>query len=248
MNENIGLKIKELRKEKNLTQSQLAKLMNKSAITIRKWESGERTPSIDTIKQIANILEVPTFMLTGDNDVMNWFAYCGYLDDNSKVEKLRNKLNVTKLTSDNINSIRYNLEKDKIDLAIALLEDRGYKVTIRENEIITINDYSNPSKPFDVDMDTFADFSKNLHWAIDSFINKFIDENNTSDVLRNEESIMYDIGNGEFIPAEYLSDYFKNQLNKPRKLNDVEKKLIDKFGVGKGMHNRKKPDLKQTDK
>ena len=43
-------------------------------------------------------------------------------------------------------------------------------------------------------------------------------------------------------------EYLNITINNPKKLDDVEKKLIDKFGVGKGMHNRKKPDLKQTDK
>ncbi|WP_289293097.1 helix-turn-helix domain-containing protein [Romboutsia ilealis] len=43
-------------------------------------------------------------------------------------------------------------------------------------------------------------------------------------------------------------EYLNITINNPKKLDDVEKKLIDKFGVGKGMHNRKKPDLKQADK
>ena len=43
-------------------------------------------------------------------------------------------------------------------------------------------------------------------------------------------------------------EYLNITINNPKKLDDVEKKLIDKFGVGKDMHNRKKPDLKQTDK
>ena len=43
-------------------------------------------------------------------------------------------------------------------------------------------------------------------------------------------------------------EYLNITINNPKKLDDVEKKLIDKFGVGKGMHNRKKPDVKQSDK
>lgn len=103
MNKNIGLKIKELRKEKKLTQSQLAKLLNKSDITIRKWESGERTPNIETLKEISNILEAPLSILTGERDVSSLFASAGGLNDKSKVENLRKKLNINKIESDNIN-------------------------------------------------------------------------------------------------------------------------------------------------
>lgn len=241
---NIGENIKKYRIEKNLKQSELAERSGISRVAIGNYERGERTPNIDIIKKIANALDVPISILTGEINVMNWVPSAGGLEDNSKVEALMSKLNVTKLTPNNINSIRYNLEKDKIDLAITLLDTHGYKVTINENELVTINDYSNILKPFNIDMDTFIDFSKNLQWAIDSFINKFIDENsnanNNLDVLENEEPIMYDIGNGELIPAEYFPDYLKNQLNKPRKLDESEKRIIDKFGVGKGMHNRKK--------
>ncbi len=239
----IGEKIKMYRKSKRLTQEQLGELSGLSKNAIYNYENNKRTPNIDIIKKIANALEVPISILTDEINVMNWVPSAGGLEDNSKVEKLRNKLNVTKLTSDNINSIRYNLEKDKIDLAITLLEDHGYKVTISENEIITINDYSDTLKPFNVDMDAFVDFSKNLRWAIDSFINKFIDENST------KNNIIGTLGNGRYILTSYTPNSLNNKSdNESIKLDDAEKSLIDKFGVGKGMHNRKKPDLKQADK
>lgn len=174
---NIGENIKTYRKEKGLTQEQLGNLSGLSKNAIYNYENNKRVPNIDTIKQIANALDIPISILTGERDAIDLFATAGGLEDNSKVEALMSKLNITKLTPDNINSIRYNLEKDKIDLAITLLDNHGYEVTINENELVTINDYSNILKPFNIDMDTFVDFSKNLHWAIDSFINKFIDEN-----------------------------------------------------------------------
>lgn len=240
----IGENIKKYRIEKNLKQSELAERAGISRVAVGNYERGERTPNIDILKKIANALEIPISILTGENNVMNWFAGAGGLENNSKTESLMSKLNVTKLTDNNINSIRYSLEKDKIDLAITLLDNHGYKTTISENEFVTISDYNSILSPFNINLDTFIDFSKNLQWAIDSFINKFIDENsnenNNLDVLENEESIMYDIGNGELILAEYFPDYLKNQLNKPRKLDESEKRIIDKFGVGKGMHNRKK--------
>lgn len=177
MSENIGLKIKKIRKEKNLTQSQLAKLIDKSVITIRKWESGERTPNIETIKEIAKALEVPTFMLTDESEVINLFSGTEGLGDNSKIENLLKTLNIIKVTSDNVKHVSFYIAKDKIDLAIKLLDSHGYKATITENELVTIIDHTQIMRPFSVDIETFLNFSKNLHWAIDSFINKFIDEN-----------------------------------------------------------------------
>ena len=58
MSNNIGLNIKKHRKEKGLTQEELASKIGKSTITIRKYESGDILPSINNIYEIAKALEV----------------------------------------------------------------------------------------------------------------------------------------------------------------------------------------------
>ncbi len=55
---NIGNNIKELRKEKNLTQSELAKLLFVSQDTISLWECNKSTPSAEMLVKIADIFEV----------------------------------------------------------------------------------------------------------------------------------------------------------------------------------------------
>lgn len=70
MYENLGNNIKKFRTKNGITQSELAKMLNKSAITIRKWESNERTPNIETIKDIADIFKVSISELTGDNSYL----------------------------------------------------------------------------------------------------------------------------------------------------------------------------------
>ena len=55
MNE-LGFKIKELRKSKKITQKQLATMVGKSERMIQKYESGEVAPTISTFSQISNAL------------------------------------------------------------------------------------------------------------------------------------------------------------------------------------------------
>ncbi|MEG2626288.1 MAG: bacitracin resistance transcriptional activator BcrR, partial [Christensenella sp.] len=46
-------KLQELRKNKNLTQEQLAEQLYVSRTAISKWESGRGYPSIDSLKEIS---------------------------------------------------------------------------------------------------------------------------------------------------------------------------------------------------
>lgn len=51
-------KLQELRKNKKLTQEELAEILYVSRTAISKWESGRGYPSIDSLKQIASFFEV----------------------------------------------------------------------------------------------------------------------------------------------------------------------------------------------
>ena len=52
-------KLQELRKNKNLTQEQLAEMLFVSRTAISKWESGRGYPSIDCLIEISNFLQYP---------------------------------------------------------------------------------------------------------------------------------------------------------------------------------------------
>lgn len=54
---NIGSKIRTIRKEKKLTQKELGNLINKSEISIRKYEANSNVP-LDVILDIAKVLNV----------------------------------------------------------------------------------------------------------------------------------------------------------------------------------------------
>ena len=57
---NIGEKIYNLRKKKNLSQEDLASILNVSRQTISKWETGDSNPDIDKIVPLCNFFEIST--------------------------------------------------------------------------------------------------------------------------------------------------------------------------------------------
>lgn len=61
----IGARIKKLRKDRGITQKQLADMCGTYDSAIRKYESGKTIPRIETIKKIADALCVPVEMLMG---------------------------------------------------------------------------------------------------------------------------------------------------------------------------------------
>lgn len=54
----IGAFLKELRKEKNLTQEQLAGVFNVSARTVSRWETGSNMPDISILVEIADYYQL----------------------------------------------------------------------------------------------------------------------------------------------------------------------------------------------
>ena len=54
----IGSFLKELRKEKNITQEQLAEQLNVSGRTVSRWETGNNMPDISLLVEISELYEV----------------------------------------------------------------------------------------------------------------------------------------------------------------------------------------------
>lgn len=64
---NIGEKLFELRKEKNLSQEEVADKLNVTRQTISKWETNQSTPDFDKIIPICELFEISTEeLLTGN--------------------------------------------------------------------------------------------------------------------------------------------------------------------------------------
>ena len=65
-NMDIGDKIKKIRREKNLTQKELAQKLGTSPQNLAQYENGKRNPKLKTIRQLADALNVPLYELVTD--------------------------------------------------------------------------------------------------------------------------------------------------------------------------------------
>lgn len=91
----FGERLRQLRKQKNLTQKQLAALIGVKNSIISFYEVGERMPSPEMVVKLASALNVSTDYLLGMNKTETMDV--SGLDDNDKllvnllIETLRNK-------------------------------------------------------------------------------------------------------------------------------------------------------------
>ena len=65
----LAERIRAKRKEKHLTQEELAMLLGISYMTIRRWEGSKCTPNTAKLKRLAEILETSPAFLLGDTNV-----------------------------------------------------------------------------------------------------------------------------------------------------------------------------------
>lgn len=93
----MGRFLKELRKEKGMTQEQLAEYLNVSGRTVSRWETGVNMPDLDILIELADYYGTDIREL---------------LDGERKGEKMDKELKETLLkTADYSNSVKQRLEK-----------------------------------------------------------------------------------------------------------------------------------------
>ncbi|MBQ4590692.1 MAG: helix-turn-helix transcriptional regulator [Clostridia bacterium] len=68
MQENIGAKIAELRREHNMKQDELAEMLGVTPQAVSKWENGASMPDISLLPKLANIFGVTIDDLFGVNN------------------------------------------------------------------------------------------------------------------------------------------------------------------------------------
>ena len=77
----LAERIKNARVEKRYTQKDLADLMNVKSTTVSGWELGRNEPSIETLKKLAQKLDVSFSYLAGvENDSDNLTSQITYKD------------------------------------------------------------------------------------------------------------------------------------------------------------------------
>ncbi len=62
------IRLKELRKEKGVSQADVAKMLNMSKMAISHWEKGNSEPSIEQLKILARFFDVSIDYLVGYTD------------------------------------------------------------------------------------------------------------------------------------------------------------------------------------
>jgi len=65
----FGKRMAALRKERKLTQDELAKLLSTSISVIGRYERDEMTPSIETAKKLADALDISLDYLVGEGEL-----------------------------------------------------------------------------------------------------------------------------------------------------------------------------------
>lgn len=87
----VGKMIAQIRKDRGMSQIQLARKANLTKQTISNYERGERKPDYVTLETIADILNVPVSMLISREEQQQALSsiYAGYIQSAENVKSLR---------------------------------------------------------------------------------------------------------------------------------------------------------------
>lgn len=85
----IGFTIKNLRREKDITQEQLAEYLGITSRAISQWECGRTTPDISQLPALCNIFDVSSDVLLGIDIEKNNEAIQNWLDKAQEEEYQR---------------------------------------------------------------------------------------------------------------------------------------------------------------
>lgn len=128
---NIGENIKKYRKLRNITQKQLAKDIDKSEITIRKYENNDTNPPLNIIYKIADALNVPRSLLLGLNNNLT-------IGKSIKYYRINNKLTQEMLANKISKSLRMvqKYESDEVTPSIEILNKIEDALNIKHGTIL----------------------------------------------------------------------------------------------------------------
>lgn len=121
----FGDRLKRLRLEKNMTQEDLAKILNVSRATVGRYETNERFPDKTTLKEIADTFEVSIDYLFERTDSRR--LDIPYINNPDKYKTIENKIMKRLILEDVITEedcipkeILENIMKYGIDAAIKI--------------------------------------------------------------------------------------------------------------------------------
>ena len=97
----FGKRLRDCRKEKGLSQNEVAKLLNTNHSVIGKYERDDVNPSIDAVKRLAQLLDTTVAYLVGEADTDELFK-------NS--DMLRRLKDISGLPQQDKEAILYNID------------------------------------------------------------------------------------------------------------------------------------------
>ena len=128
--EEMRKRIKERRKYLGMTQEDLASKTNLSVMSIRRYESGDRTPTLDVLERIASALQCELSDLTTTSEegkhIIDKLRQS--LDDSAKADHERQKAAEDAVGGDYMVYLA-NFLIQNADV-LAMLQDAGYKIEV----------------------------------------------------------------------------------------------------------------------
>ncbi len=100
----LGKRLKELRIKEGLTQRELGEKINVTKVSICCYESGTRTPTLETLFELAKVFEVDLNYLLGSDQKVKGSTGKGLImadEEIQFIEELRNHQNVYDLMIEN---------------------------------------------------------------------------------------------------------------------------------------------------
>lgn len=114
MNETTGNRIQKFRKEKGLTQEELAAQLGVSSQAVSKWENDASCPDISLLPQLCRILGITTDeLLTGRNDEVRLLP----VDQRKSLDELTLRVKVDSAQGD---KVRVNLPMSLVKICLEL--------------------------------------------------------------------------------------------------------------------------------
>lgn len=138
-----GIKIKEIRQQKGLTQKQLGDMCGIADANIRKYENGKQNPKIETLQKIADALKVSVYDLFCD-DCMNYSNALDILAEVSEDKPVACSGLERKISEIGYSIIYGTVENsDGVNLApgdVVIVYPDGDKLYITPGELCQLND------------------------------------------------------------------------------------------------------------
>lgn len=145
----IGENIKEIRKEKRLTQKQLGDKCNINESNIRKYENGKQNPKFETLQKIADALEVPIQQIYGFMPIDLYKTTEEYKTTMKRVKAYESILDILRHIYGNIEE--KNVESEYGETPYYLVGKGKDSFVLYEGNIDKLTDYACSCIPFMVE-------------------------------------------------------------------------------------------------